>query len=114
MFFDTRHAERQIKSKQETLFRWWVWCCFDALEILQKREYIQKLNEHQNESYLISFASNSYTEIHPGHPLWQEMKSITKDYRVEVCLRGVYVLWTGTDDSLRHFDAISISIKPYI
>ncbi|MBI5044377.1 MAG: hypothetical protein HZC02_00415 [Candidatus Levybacteria bacterium] len=92
--------------------QWHVWCMTGALKVLQSENFRRWLSEDQTRKFQILFVNGAAAKITPGHPLWDELVKIAKEYAVRVFpmnYSGKYVRWRGDSESLEAFDAIIIS-----
>ena len=109
-----KYQEGHFRPERGGSVNWDVWCHAGALQVLAHSEYVEWLNCHLGDSYIINFANGAAASIYPAHPLWQVLVEISKNYQVEVfriSLTGNYEAWSGDEKSLRQFDAIRIKKK---
>ena len=88
---------------------WHVHHAEGAVEVLGLREF-QSPEGH--EFYTVNFANGSCARIRPGDRLWSELADIAREHEVGVFPLSLaasdYVPWTGSEGSLRAFDAIRL------
>ncbi len=100
-----------MKKPQRIGIEWNVWDEAGALQVLNEMTFVEELQADGDVLFPINFANNSYARITPNHPLWDVLREIVDlGYLIEVFPLGSirYVVWDGSFESPRIFEAIHI------